>query len=310
MHNHDLDLRGPIVVAPEIELALKSMSPVVALESAVVTHGLPYPRSIEMAHEMEGAVREAGGVPATIGMIDGRIRVGLNEAELAQLAKSRSNLKIGPRDFVRAILEKASGGTTVAATMFAGHRAGIKVFATGGIGGVHKENRFDISADLAALGATAMIVVCSGAKAILDLEATLECLETLGVPVVGYRTDEFPAFYSRRSGLPVSLRLESPQAIAEYWAAHRSLGMAGAVLVTNPIPEASAIPYGDMKPLLDQASHEAREQMVRGQAMTPFLLQRVSELSKGRSLAANEALLLNNARLAAEIAAAIRSKGL
>jgi pseudouridine-5'-phosphate glycosidase len=309
MENEDLTIPGPIFVAPEVERAITNGRPVVALESAVVTHGLSYPRSLELARKMELTVREGGAVPATIAVIGGRIKIGVTEGELEALAQSASNLKVGPRDFARAIVEGASGGTTVAATMFAARRAGITVFATGGIGGVHKENRFDISADLGALAATAMIVVCSGAKAILDLAATLEWLEMMGVPVVGYRTDEFPAFYSRESGLDVSVRLDSPPAIAEYWEAHKSLGMEGAVLVANPIPESSAIPYREMEPLLDEASREARDQRLRGKALTPFLLQRVSDLSEGRSLIANEALLLSNARLAAEISSAIRSKG-
>jgi pseudouridine-5'-phosphate glycosidase len=309
MENEDLTISGPILVAPEVERAIINGTPVVALESAVVTHGLPYPGSLELARKMELTVREGGALPATIAVIGGRIKIGVDEGELAALAQSGSNLKVGPRDFARAIVEGASGGTTVAATMFAARRAGITVFATGGIGGVHKENRFDISADLGALAATAMVVVCSGAKAILDLAATLEWLEMMGVPVVGYRTDEFPAFYSRESGLDVSVRLDSPPAIAEYWEAHKSLGMEGAVLVANPIPESSAIPYREMEPLLDEASREARDQRLRGKVLTPFLLQRVSDLSEGRSLIANEALLLSNARLAAEISGAIRPKG-
>jgi pseudouridine-5'-phosphate glycosidase len=299
--------QAPILVSPDIEAAIENEEPVVALESAVLTHGLPYPRSLALARRLEEAVREAGARPATVAVFKGRIRVGLTDAELAELAQSPSRIKVGPRDFARAMFEGASGGTTVAATMFAASRAGIQVFATGGIGGVHKENAFDVSPDLEALATTGMIVVCSGAKAVLDLAATMEVLETRSVPVVGYRTDVFPAFYSRESGLDVTMRLDSPEAVAKYWAAHKSMGAGSAVLVANPIPEAWAIPYSEMEPLINRASGEAKEQMLRGQALTPFLLRRVSELSDGRSMAANEALLANNARLAGEIAVCITS---
>jgi pseudouridine-5'-phosphate glycosidase len=294
-----------IQVAAEVQGALVHEAPVVALESAVITHGLPYPRNLELARELEGAVRAAGATPATVAVIDGEIRVGLSDRDLIRLAESRANLKVSLRDMATAIVQRSCGGTTVAATMFAAARAGIVVFATGGIGGVHKESPYDVSADLSALSAISMIVVCAGAKAILDLPATLEYLETLGVPVVGYGTDEFPGFYSRESGLKVSLRLDSPAAIADYWAAHCSLGRSGSVLVANPIPEASGIARSEMEPLIARASTEARRSLVHGQALTPFLLERVRELSNGRSLQANEALLLNNGRLAAEIAAAI-----
>jgi pseudouridine-5'-phosphate glycosidase len=307
MDTRELAAQAPILVAPEIRAAIQNTEAVVALESAVLTHGLPYPRSLALARRMEEAVREAGARPATVAVFEGRIRVGLTDAELVELAQSPTRIKVGPRDFARAILTGASGGTTVAATMFAASRGGIRVFATGGIGGVHKENALDVSPDLDALAKTAMIVVCSGAKAILDLAATLEVLETKSIPVIGYGTDEFPAFYSRESGLGVSMRLDSPAAVAEYWAAHSSLGAGSAVLVANPIPEAWAIPSRDMEPLINRASDEAKEQMLRGQALTPFLLQRVSELSDGRSMAANEALLASNARLAAEIAVCITS---
>ena len=221
---------------------------------------------------------------------------------------AESTLKVSHRDFATAIVKKANGGTTVAGTMFAANMAGIKVFATGGIGGVHKESAFDISTDLRSLAEIPTIVVCAGAKAILDLPATLEYLETMGVPVVGYGTDEFPAFYSRESGLGVSVRLDSPKEIAEFAQAHWNLGMKGGILVTNPIPEADAISAAKMEPIIAKASAEAIEQGIHGQKLTPFLLGRISELTKGKSMKANLALLLNNARLAAQIAGEMSGK--
>ena len=214
-------------------------------------------------------------------------------------------MKISRRDFATAAVKKASGGTTVAGTMFAAHQVGIQVFATGGIGGVHREARFDISADLQALADTPMIVVCAGAKAILDLPATLEYLETMSVPVVGFKTDEFPAFYSRESGLKVSVQLDSPQEIADFAQAHWGAGAGSAVLVTNPVPITEAISQSEMEPFIAKASAEAIQKKIHGQALTPFLLQRISELTDGKSMRTNLALLLNNARLAAQIATAL-----
>ncbi|HRQ25106.1 MAG TPA: pseudouridine-5'-phosphate glycosidase, partial [Anaerolineales bacterium] len=261
-----------------------------------------HPQNLELARDMEKQVRAGGAIPATIALLDGTIRIGLSDTELVRLAQADSTLKVSHRDFATAIVKKADGGTTVAGTMFAANMAGIKVFATGGIGGVHKESAFDVSTDLRSLAEIPMVVVCAGAKAILDLPATLEYLETLGVPVVGYQTDEFPAFYSRESGLGVSARLDSPKEIADFARAHWNLGMKGGVLVTNPIPDAEAIPASKMEPIIAKASAEAIGQGIHGQALTPFLLSRISELTKGKSLKANLALLLNNARLAAEIA--------
>ncbi len=286
----------------EVTRALNLGAPVVALESTVITHGLPHPQNLELARNMEKNVRTAGAIPATVALLDGKIRLGLSDEELVRLSESESTLKVSHRDFATAIVKKANGGTTVAGTMLAANMSGIKVFATGGIGGVHKESSFDISTDLKALAETPMIVVCAGAKAILDLPATLEYLETMGVPVVGYQTDEFPAFYSRESGLSVSARLNSPQEIAEFAKAHWSMGLKSAILVTNPVPETDSIPMSKMEPMIAKASAEAVEQGIHGQALTPFLLGRISELSKGKSLKSNLALLLNNARLASEIA--------
>ncbi|MBN8582520.1 MAG: pseudouridine-5'-phosphate glycosidase [Anaerolineae bacterium] len=286
----------------EVTRALNLGAPVVALESTVITHGLPQPQNLELARDMEKQVRAAGAIPATVALLDGKIRLGLSDEELVRLSESESTLKVSHRDFATAIVKKVNGGTTVAGTMLAANMSGIKVFATGGIGGVHKESAFDISTDLKALAETPMIVVCAGAKAILDLPATLEYLETMGVPVVGYQTDEFPAFYSRESGLNVSARLDSPQEIAEFAKAHWSMGLKSAILVTNPVPETDSIPMSKMEPMIAKASVEAVEQGIHGQALTPFLLGRISELSKGKSLKTNLALLLNNARLAGEIA--------
>jgi pseudouridylate synthase len=292
-----------LVISTEVARALDLGTPIVALESTVITHGLPRPQNLELAREMEGQVRESGAIPATIALLDGKIRVGLSEVELIRLSESDPALKVSHRDFATAILKKMDGGTTVAGTMFAAQMAGIKVFATGGIGGVHKESTFDVSTDLRALAEIPMTVVCAGAKSILDLPATLETLETAGVPVIGYQTDEFPAFYSRESGLSVSVRLNSAREIAMFAKAHWDLGMKSAVLVANPVSEADAISRSEMEPVIAQASAESIEAGVHGQALTPFLLRRISELTAGRSLQANLALLLNNARLAASIAA-------
>jgi pseudouridine-5'-phosphate glycosidase len=256
---------------------------------------------------MERAVREQGATPATIGFLDGYLHIGLTESELDRLANEKEAYKVGPRDFATVIAQEACGGTTVAGTMFACKQVGSKVFATGGIGGVHREASFDISADLQALGTIPMVVVCAGAKAILDLPATLEYLETMSVPVIGYGTDEFPAFYSRESGLDVSLRLNTPAEIADFVQAHWSMEMQSAILVANPIPGRNAISKKDMEPLIEQASSEAKEQKIHGKDLTPFLLQRINDLTQGKSMQANLSLLLNNARLAAQIAKAIRS---
>lgn len=289
----------------EISHALQMNTSLVALESTVITHGLPYPQNLQLARDMEAEIRHEGATPATIALLDGKIRIGLTDEELARLSQAASPLKVSRRDFATAIVKKASGGTTVAGTLFAAHNVGIKVFATGGIGGVHKESSFDISTDLQALAETPMIVVCAGAKAILDLPATLEYLETMGVPVVGYQTSEFPAFYSRESGLNVSVRLDSPQEIVDFARAHWSLGMRSAVLVANPVPVTDAIPKSEMEPLIAKASAEAQAKKIHGQALTPFLLKRISELTEEKSMRTNLALLLNNALLAAQIAKAM-----
>jgi pseudouridine-5'-phosphate glycosidase len=285
-----------------LRCTLDQSLPFVALESTVITHGLPRPQNLQLARDMERVVRENGATPATIAVLDGKIHVGLTDAELERLANLDNARKISRRDFATAIVKKECGGTTVAGTMFAAHQAGIKVFATGGIGGVHEVETLDISTDLQALSDIPMIVVCAGAKAILDLSATLEYLETMAVPVIGYRTDEFPAFYSRQSGLPVSARLDSPQEIVEFAKAQWEIGMKSAVLICQPLSSEEELPREKVDSAIQQARGEAHEQCIHGQALTPFLLARMAELTGGASLKANLALLLNNARLAAQIA--------
>jgi len=288
----------------EVREGNKMGKAVVALESTVLTHGLPRPQNLQLARDMEKTVRENGATPATIAFLDGCLHVGLTDSELERLANETDVLKVGPRDYATAMTNKACGGTTVAGTMLACKHADIKVFATGGIGGVHRDAPFDISADLQALGTIPMIVVCAGAKAILDLPATLEYLETMSVPVVGYGTTEFPAFYSRESGLDVSVNLETPQAIVDFAKAHWSTGLKSAVLVANPVPLADAISKSEMEPWITQANKEAHDKGIHRKALTPFLLGRINELTMGKSMSTNLSLLLNNARLAAQIATA------
>lgn len=291
--------------SPEVSQARTQNGPIVALETTVVTHGLPYPQNINLAVDMESEIRAHGAIPATIGILDGLIRVGMNRDDLEQLVAAKPLHKISRRDYAPVLAKGQSGGTTVAGTLIAAHAAGIKVFATGGIGGVHRQPAFDISADLPELAQRPVIVVCAGAKAILDLPATVEYLETMGVPIVGYQTDELPAFFSRTSGLPVSTRADSPDEVAAIAQAHWGLGLSSAILVTVPPPENAALPAEDVQAAIEQALAEAQDQGVRGQEATPFLLSRVSQLTGQESLKANLSLLLNNARVAAQIAVAM-----
>jgi len=293
--------QAPFLMVPEVGRALETGGPVVALETAVLTHGLPRPANFDLACKMEAAVRDEGAVPATIGAIEGQIMVGLARADLQRLAESQDCDKLGARDLAAAVVRHRSGGTTVGGTMFVATRAGITVLATGGIGGVHRESPYDISADLYGLATTPMIVVCSGAKSILNLPATLELLESMSVPVGAYQVDALPSFYSRDSGLHAQLRFDSPEEVVEHWAAMQRLGAPGALIVANPVPEATAMPQAVISPMLQRASEEAVEQNLGGKDLTPFLLRRVSELSDGGALEANLALLLSNARLAAQI---------
>lgn len=292
-------------ISPEITGALKKGLPVVALESTVITHGLPFPENLTLAMDMEGEVRAQNAVPATIALLQGKICVGLQSEELDALAQEKECRKISVRDVGPAVAQQATGGTTVAGTLVAAQTAGIRVFATGGIGGVHRGAPFDVSTDLQQLASSPLVVICAGAKAILDLPATLEVLETLAVPVIGYQTNDFPAFYSRKSGLQAPFRADSPQEIAEIAAQHWALGLKSALLVVNPVPEEYAVPSGDLEKVIDQALQEMEAQGIRGQGVSPFLLARVSQLSHGSSLKANLALLKNNARLAGQIAGAL-----
>lgn len=297
-----------LVISPEVTRAHHLGMPVVALESTVITHGLPWPQNLSLAQDMEQVVRSEGAVPATIAMVDGQLRIGLQSTELEILAQSGAVRKISLRDFGLAAARGLSGGTTVSATLYAAHLAGIRVFATGGIGGVHRNAPFDVSADLPALGKFPVVVVCAGAKSILDLPATLEYLETQGIPVVGYQTDAFPAFYSSESGLKVDMRADSPAETAAIARAHWELGLNSAVLVTVPPPAELAIPYNVMEAVIQQALSDAAVSGIRGNKVTPFMLARVAELTGGESMQTNLALLLNNARVAAAIARELMGK--
>ena len=292
-------------VNPEAAKALAENAPVVALESALITHGLPRPLNLEVARELEAVVREEGATPATVAILDGMPHIGLSPAQLEALAQASDPAKVSLRDLPAVVAQKRTGGTTVAATMHLAHRAGVRVFATGGIGGVHRGHPEDVSADLFALASIPIVVVCAGAKAILDLDRTLETLETLGVPVVGYGTDAFPAFTSRSSGLPVPLRADTPAEVAAMARARDALGLRAAILVTVPIPEEAAIPWEEAQAEIDAAVAEAEARGIGGRDLTPFLLSRLAERTQGRTLAANRALLVNNARTAARIATSL-----
>ena len=292
--------------------------PAVALESTVISHGLPYPHNLALAQEMEAIVREGGAEPRTVAILGGELVAGLSYAQLHHLATAQGIRKVSRRDLPIVVARQLDGATTVATTMWVAHRFGIQVFATGGIGGVHRGSSSgansgggsDISADLQELAQTPVIVVCAGAKAILDLPGTLEYLETFGVTVVGYGTDEFPAFYSRSSGLPVDVRCDSPEEIVAIWHARQKLGLPGGLLVTVPVPVDEEIPAAEIEPAILQAVAEAEAQGLRSAEVTPFLLTRIAQLSGERSLRANLALLKNNARVAAQIAVALRQSEL
>jgi pseudouridine-5'-phosphate glycosidase len=295
----------PMDFSPEVERARHEGRPLVALESTIITHGMPWPRNVETARRVEAEVRAHGAVPATMAVLDGRLRVGLAAAELEALSQARSVQKLSRADLGACLATGGTGATTVAATMICARLADIEVFATGGIGGVHRgaEQSFDISADLQELAQTPVTVVAAGAKAILDLPKTLELLETLGVPVIAVDQDELPAFWSRASGLRAPLRMDEPAQIAAAHRMRRALGLPGGQLVANPIPEADEIAAEVLAPHIAQALREAEEGRIAAKAVTPFLLSRIFDLTEGRSLEANIALVLNNARLAARVAA-------
>jgi pseudouridine-5'-phosphate glycosidase len=291
----------------EVAEALNSGKPVVALESTIIAHGMPYPQNVETALKVENVIRENGAIPATIACINGKIQVGLSSSQLEELATSKNVLKLSRRDLPIAISQKRIGATTVAATMIGAEMAGIRVFATGGIGGVHRgvEMTGDISADLQELGMTSVAVVSAGAKAILDIPRTLEYLETMGVPVLGFQSDFFGAFYSRSSGIPVEMRMDTPKEIADFLNAKWNLGLKGGVLISNPIPEEYEIPFSEIEPHILDAVGEAKALDINGKRLTPFLLGKIKEITAGRSLETNIQLVLNNAKVAAQISACL-----
>jgi len=297
-------LRALIVESPGVAAARAAGTPLVALETTIVTHGMPYPQNVETALAVEAIVRAGGAEPATIAVLDGRIRIGLTPAEIEALAHTRDVRKVSRADLPHVLLTKTPGATTVAATMICAALAGIAVFATGGIGGVHRgaELTFDVSADLDELALTPVAVVCAGAKALLDLPKTLEVLETRGVPVVVYGSDAFPAFWSRESGLPAPLRLDTPAAIAALIGLQRALGYRGGTLIANPVPLADELTRDEIGGHIDAAVAEAAAAGVSGKAVTPYLLDRLFALTGGRSLTTNVALVKNNAALAAAVA--------
>ena len=300
---------APLTLSPEVSDALAAGRPVVALESTIITHGMPWPQNLEMARQVEQVIRDHGAVPATIAVMDGQIHVGLTDDALQALARTPSDqaMKLSRADLAVCLANGRTGATTVAATMICAHLAGIRVFATGGIGGVHRgaESSFDISADLQELAQTPVTVVAAGAKAILDLPKTWEVLETLGVPVIAYGQDDLPAFWSRNSGIRAPLRMDSAGQIAAAAAMRGRLGLKGGQLVANPIPPEAEIARDQIMPVIEQALSEAEAQGVAAKEVTPFLLQRIFELTGGRSLQSNIALVLNNARLASQIAIAM-----
>ena len=291
-----------INITPAVADALRDRRPVVALESTVIAHGLPRPQNLQTAQRLQEIVREAGAVPATIGIIDGQLTVGLSDDQIKLLADGADIRKISTRDISLAVARGWNGATTVASTIWIANRAGIKVFATGGIGGVHRGSLPDVSADLPELARTPMIVVCSGAKIVLDLPATREWLETHAVTIVGYQCDELPAFYSQRGGLPIDARADTPEEVADVFQAQRALDIESALLVTVPVPAKSEVPAEELQQVLTTALEDAEWKGVTGSALTPFLLSQMAERSGGATLRANIALLENNARVAAEIA--------
>jgi len=294
----------PLTFSPEVAKARAAGHPIVALESTIVTHGMPFPQNVETARAVEATIRDNGAIPATIAVMAGRIHIGLTDQQLDVLGQAQNVMKLSRADLAACLALGRTGATTVAATMICAHLAGIAVFATGGIGGVHRgaEGSFDISADLIELATTPVTVVAAGAKAILDLPKTLEVLETHGVPVIAYQQDDFPAFWSRSSGLKAPLRMDTPSDIARSHLMRAALSLAGGQLVANPIPHAAEIPRAEISPVIEAALQDAAAQGIAAKAVTPYLLQRIYELTEGRSLVSNIALVLNNAALGAAIA--------
>ncbi len=299
-----MTMPSDLIFSKEVRGALDRGAPVVALESTLITHGLPYPVNRETAQALENEVRAGGATPATIAILKGRIHIGLDATQLEYLAQAGQVRKCSRRDLPIVLARGLDGATTVAGTMLLAHRAGLRVFATGGIGGVHRGHPFDVSADLEELGRTPMTVVCAGAKAILDLPLTLEVLETKGVPVIGYGTDSFPAFYSRSSSLPVDVRCNTPEEVAAVMATRDDLHLSAGLLVAVPVPQAHELPAEEAERAILKALQEADEKGIKGKDVTPYLLARVSVLTGDRSRVANVALLRQNARIAAQIAVA------
>lgn len=297
-------------ISKEVQAAFDNNQPVVALESTIISHGMPYPKNVEMAKTVEQIIRDNGAVPATIAIMDGKFKIGLEEEDLELLATAENVAKVSRRDLANVFATKQIGATTVATTMIGAKLAGIKVFVTGGIGGVHRgyEEHLDVSADLEELGQTDVTVVCAGAKAILDLPRTLEYLETKGVPVVGYQTDYLPAFYTRTSEYKLNLRSDSTEEIAEMMRYQDELGLTAGILVANPIPEEDEIPHEEIDAIISQALKEEKAAGVKGKDSTPFLLGKIVELTEGRSLETNIALVYNNAKVGAQIAADYNKK--
>jgi len=304
-------MREYLKATPDVAEALAAGRPVVALESTIISHGFPYPANVECAREAERIAREEGAVPATVAVLGGQLRVGCTEEDIEYLGTTPGIAKASRRDIATLLARGQDGATTVAGTMLVAALAGVRVFATGGIGGAHRgaPETFDISADLQELARTDVAVVCAGAKSILDLPLTLEYLETHGVPVLGFQTDEFPAFYSRTSGLGVDARMEAPDEIAEVLRVRRALGMSGGVVVVNPIPTEYELPHAEIDAVIERALAEAGTRGVRGKAVTPFLLARIHEFTSGRSEQANKQLVYNNVRLAARVARALSDGG-
>jgi pseudouridine-5'-phosphate glycosidase len=294
-----------LIIAEEVRDALNENRPVVALESTVISHGLPYPENANIARTMQAEIRASGAIPATTAILNGQILVGVSDEQIEYLATASNIRKLSRRDFPIAVGLKQDAATTVAGTMIIAKEAGIKVFATGGIGGVHRGHPFDVSADLIELGRSAVTVVCAGAKSILDLPLTLEVLETQGVPVLGYGSDRFPSFYTRDSGLPIDQRIDTPEQAAAIIQANLDLGLGNGILIGVPVPEEFALDHDEMEAVIEQAVREADEQGIHGKKVTPFILGRIGAITEGKSKITNVALLQNNAKVAGQIAVAL-----
>lgn len=292
--------------SPEVRQALIDHRPIVALESTIISHGMPYPQNVEMANNVESIIRREGAVPATIAILDGEIRIGLESKDLEYLAQAKDVVKVSRRDLASVVASKKTGATTVAATMICAHLAGIEFFVTGGIGGIHRgyEETLDVSADLEELGMTEVTVICAGAKSILDLPRTMEYLETKGVPVIGYQTDELPAFFTRLSGIKLEMRMDSPVEIAQFLATKKLLGLKGGVLIANPIPQEHQLDRDFINEVIDSSIQEAQAKGITGKKVTPFLLGNIVSRTEGKSLNANLELVYNNAKVGAQLAVA------